>query len=127
MVGPHPRAHRPPTYPEGEPMSVLIAALLALVAALSTAPAPTPTALTPDLVADVLSGDYEPTAATDVLQGWEWDALLIPYSVEQTLGYPCRAMALTMMRTGDYRPDMVGCFGPEDSVTVDVILRAAGK
>ena len=97
------------------------------------------TASTPDLrpvtdpttdprVAAILAtaGDYEPTAAADVLTGDQWDAMLDVYSAGEAGAVGCTDAARTLMITGDYVGSMAPCLGDEDSRAVDVLLALGG-
>lgn len=75
----------------------------------------------------VIQGDYLARAGQGVLSDADVAALLPVYRVAEETGLPCADMARTLQRTGDYRADMVGCFGEEDSPAVDAILRSVGR
>lgn len=72
------------------------------------------------------AGDYEPTAATDVLTGDQWDAMLDVYAASEAGAVGCTDAARTLMIRGDYVPAMAPCLGDEDSRAVDVLLTLGG-
>ncbi len=111
-------------------LAAVLAATMAVGVVGCAAPAssPAPELTQRDAAILLLDGDYLPQGGhgLGVLTQAQWDALLPVYRAAEETGLPCRNEALTLMRTGDYRPDMRPCFGDEDSPAVDVLLTMAG-